>query len=149
MHRESARPAVGFWRGMPTPSLPPKRALAPPPRLRAKHASFCALCAGRPGPASAGTAGQKYGFKNCANLCIFLQLNADRLFEQIALNRCAFYAKSLFRYFFSILDLMPKIISISFFSLGECSKRHSSSIPNKFSSIKSITFLSPVSFIAI
>ncbi|MBO1997296.1 hypothetical protein J4730_08350 [Klebsiella pneumoniae] len=29
MHCESARPAGGFWRGMPTPSLPPKRALAP------------------------------------------------------------------------------------------------------------------------
>lgn len=43
--RNGARPADGFWRGMPTPSLPPKRALAPPPRLRAKHASFCALCA--------------------------------------------------------------------------------------------------------
>nr|DAL39765.1 MAG TPA_asm: hypothetical protein [Caudoviricetes sp.] len=38
------------------PSLPPLRALAPPPRLRAKRASFCALCADRPGPASAGAA---------------------------------------------------------------------------------------------
>ena len=134
---------------MPPPSLPPKRALAPPPRLRAKHASFCALCSGRTDPTSAGTAGQKCGFKNRANLCIFLQLNADRLFKKIALNDCAFYAKSLFRCFFSILDLTPKIISISFFSLGECSERSSSSIFNKFSSIKSITFLSPVSFIAI
>lgn len=74
MHRESARPADGFWRGMSTPSLPQKRALAPPPRLRAKHASFCALCAGRPSPARAGAARQKRRFKNCANLCTFLQL---------------------------------------------------------------------------
>lgn len=72
MHRESARPAGGFWRGMPTPSLPPKRALAPPPRLRAKCVSFCALCADRPGPASAGAARQKRRFKNCANLCKIL-----------------------------------------------------------------------------
>ncbi|WP_220411673.1 hypothetical protein, partial [Klebsiella pneumoniae] len=48
------------------------RALAPPPRLRAKHASFCALCADCRSPASAGTAGQKHRFKNCANLCAFL-----------------------------------------------------------------------------
>lgn len=74
MHRESARPAGGFWRGMPTPSLPPKRALAPPPRLHAKHASFCALYADRPDPAIAGAARQKRRFKNCANLCIILQL---------------------------------------------------------------------------
>lgn len=73
MHRDGARPADGFWRGMPTPSLPPKRALAPPPRLRAKHASFCALCADRPGPASSGAAQQKHRFKNCAKLCAFVQ----------------------------------------------------------------------------
>lgn len=72
MHRESARPAGGFWRGMLTPSLPPKRALAPPPRLRAKHASFCALRADRQSLASAGAAWQKRRFKKRANLCMFL-----------------------------------------------------------------------------
>ncbi|HIF0160655.1 hypothetical protein [Klebsiella pneumoniae] len=69
MHRVSARPVDGFWRSMPPPSLPPKRALAPPPRLRAARTSFCALCADLPGPASAGATQQKRGFKNCAKLC--------------------------------------------------------------------------------
>ena len=50
----------------------PKRALAPPPRLRAKPASFCALCADRQSHASTGSTGQKRRFKNCANLCTFL-----------------------------------------------------------------------------
>ncbi|HHN8611530.1 TPA: KAP family P-loop NTPase fold protein [Klebsiella quasipneumoniae] len=72
MHRDGARPADGFWRGMPTPSLPPKRALAPPPRLRAKHASFCALCAGPSSPASSDDGRNFDVLKNCANLFTFM-----------------------------------------------------------------------------
>nr|DAH90902.1 MAG TPA: hypothetical protein [Caudoviricetes sp.] len=44
------------WRTIRPPPLPPLRALAPPPRLRAKPASFCALCANRQTLASAGSA---------------------------------------------------------------------------------------------
>lgn len=44
MHRESARPSCGFWRGMPTPSLPPKRALAPRLACALNRPLFVHLC---------------------------------------------------------------------------------------------------------
>lgn len=72
MHRDGARPTGGFWRSMPTPSLPPLRALAPPPRLRAKHASFCALLKNSQSRASSGVGGRFYRQNNCANLCMLL-----------------------------------------------------------------------------
>lgn len=71
LHQKSARDRTRLVNDTPPP-LPPLRALAPPPRLRAKHASSCALCAGRPGPASTSAVGQKRRLKNCANLCVFL-----------------------------------------------------------------------------
>ncbi|WP_407576394.1 KAP family P-loop NTPase fold protein, partial [Raoultella terrigena] len=54
-------------------SLPPKRALAPPPRLRPKPASFCALCADRPSPASSDDGPNFDVLKNCANLFTFMR----------------------------------------------------------------------------
>ncbi|HFQ7673066.1 hypothetical protein LHK99_18795 [Klebsiella quasipneumoniae] len=72
LHRESARPAGGFWRSMPTPSLPPKRALAPPPRLRAKRTYYCALLKNGQSRASSAAGGRFYRQKNCANLCMLL-----------------------------------------------------------------------------
>lgn len=73
LNHQHEHPTDGEWRRICPPTCPPLRALAPPPRLRAKPASFCALCAVRPGPASAGAAWKKRCFKNCANLCTIVQ----------------------------------------------------------------------------
>lgn len=73
LNHQHERPTGGEWRRICPPACPPLRALAPPPRLRARPTSFCALSAVPPGPASAGTAWKKRCFKNCANLCTFLQ----------------------------------------------------------------------------
>lgn len=82
------------WRTIRPPPLPPLRALTPPPRLRAKPTSFCAVCADRPGPASAGAAWQQRRFKNCANLCVFLQS-----YIAVMINHAASYSRLPMPYF--------------------------------------------------
>lgn len=56
-----------------TPCLPPLCALAPPPRLRFKPTSFCALCEVHLSPASAGLAWINRRLKNRAKSCTIMR----------------------------------------------------------------------------